>query len=136
MTSSRHFQDVLQLCVQDVFKTFSRRLGRQKNVTLKTSSRRLQYVFTKTNVCWVSSEFQHFKIKVRSKSMALFWFCVYTWVALILKKTKGMKCIRNVSEIHSSYFITQFIWNYPIQWFILIRTAKTSIESVLEKKCL
>ena len=42
--------------LQDVFairfpKTSSRRLGRQKNITLKTSSRRLQYVFTKTNVC-------------------------------------------------------------------------------------
>ena len=31
----------------------SRRLGRQNNVTLKTSWRRLQCVFTKTNVCWV-----------------------------------------------------------------------------------
>ena len=40
------------LIMQDVFKTSSRRLGRQKNITLKTSSRRLQYVFTKTNVCW------------------------------------------------------------------------------------
>ena len=39
--SSRRLQDV-----------FARRLGRQKNVTLKTSWRRLQYVFTKTNVCW------------------------------------------------------------------------------------
>ena len=45
-------QDVLQLCLQDIFKTSSRRLGRQKNVTLKTSSRRPQYLFTKTNVCW------------------------------------------------------------------------------------
>ena len=39
-------QDVLQLCLQDVLED-------KKNVTLKTSSRRLQYVFTKTNVCWV-----------------------------------------------------------------------------------
>ena len=69
----KRLQDVLQ----DVFKTFSRRLedvfarglaimssrrlGRQKNVTLKTSWRRLQYVFTKTNVCWmfVSSLLMH-----------------------------------------------------------------------------
>ena len=39
-------QDVLLLCLQDVFKTFSRCLGRQKNVTLKTSSKRLQAVFS------------------------------------------------------------------------------------------
>ena len=39
-------QDVLQLCLQDVFKMSSRRLGRQKNVTLKRSSRRLQDVFS------------------------------------------------------------------------------------------
>ena len=45
-------QDIWQLCPQDVFKTSSRRHGRQKNITLKTSSRILQYVFTKTNVCW------------------------------------------------------------------------------------
>ena len=59
-TSSRCFQDVfktclldvLQLCLQDVFKTSLRRLVRQENVTMKTSSRRPQYVFTKTNVCW------------------------------------------------------------------------------------
>ena len=41
-TFSRRLQDVFQ----DVFKTCLRRLGRQKNVTLKTSSRRLQVVFT------------------------------------------------------------------------------------------
>ena len=41
-----YLQDVLQLCLPDVFKTSSRRLGRQKNVTLKTSSRRLQDVFS------------------------------------------------------------------------------------------
>ena len=49
-TSSRRLQDVFarRLAIMS-----SRRLGRQKNVTLKTSWRRLQYVFTKTNVCWV-----------------------------------------------------------------------------------
>ena len=53
--------------LQDAFNTSSRRVcktscnyvfktsRRQKNVTLKTSSRRLQYVFTKTNVCWEDS---------------------------------------------------------------------------------
>ena len=52
--SSRRLQDsfktclqsVLQLCLQDVFKTPSRHLGRQKNVTLKTSWKRLQDVFS------------------------------------------------------------------------------------------
>ena len=85
----------------------------------------------------LSSEFQHFKIKVSSKSMALFWFYVYIWVALILEKTKVWNASeKNVSEIHSTYFIPQFIWNYPIQWFALIRTAETSIEGVLEKRYL
>ena len=41
--SSRHLhKDTLQLCLADV------RLERQENVTMKTSSRCLQYVFTKT----------------------------------------------------------------------------------------
>ena len=54
------FQDLLKTSLrrfQDVFKTSSRRLGRQKNVTLKTSSRHLLYVFTKTNVCWVMTDY-------------------------------------------------------------------------------
>ena len=67
-------------CLQDVFKTSSwtrlsiiswRRLGRQKNVTLKTSSRRLQYAFTKMNVCWDSVYILYFmlyaSLKFRSK---------------------------------------------------------------------
>ena len=37
-SSSRQFQDVLQLCLEDVFKTSSRLIGRQKNITLKISS--------------------------------------------------------------------------------------------------
>ena len=64
--SRRRFQDVFTIRLpkmssrrlQGVFARriaimSSRRLGRQKNVTLKTSWRRLQYVFTKTNICWV-----------------------------------------------------------------------------------
>ena len=78
-TSSRRFQEVFARCLpqdvfvrclpdafprrllQDVFKktsckhnlkTSSRHVGRQKNVTLKTS---LQYGFTKTNVYWVTT---------------------------------------------------------------------------------
>ena len=47
-SSSRRLQeDVLQLCLEDVLKT-----KRQKNVTLKTSSRCLQYILIKTTVCW------------------------------------------------------------------------------------
>ena len=42
----KRLQDVLQLCLQDVYETSSRRLGRQKNVTLNTSSRLLQDVFS------------------------------------------------------------------------------------------
>ena len=61
---ARRLQDVFKTSsrrlprrLQDVFARrlaimSSRRLGRQKNVTLKTSWRSLQYVFTKTNVCW------------------------------------------------------------------------------------
>ena len=55
-TSSRPLQDVFarhlaimsSRCLQDIFKTS----WKTKNITLKTSSRLLQYVFTKTNVCW------------------------------------------------------------------------------------
>ena len=69
-TSSRHLEyffktssrNLPRRLFQDVFKTSSKRhlaimswrhLGRQKNVTLKTSSRRVQHAFTKTNVCWL-----------------------------------------------------------------------------------
>ena len=40
-SSSRRIEDVLQLYLEDVLETSWRRLGRQKNVTLKTSSVRL-----------------------------------------------------------------------------------------------
>ena len=36
-------ENVLQLCLEDVFKTSWRRLGRQKNVTLKMSSPRRMF---------------------------------------------------------------------------------------------
>ena len=53
-TSSRR---VCKTSCSYVFKTSSRRLERQKKCytedVLKMSSIRLQYVFTKTNVCWV-----------------------------------------------------------------------------------
>ena len=46
----RRLQDVFKTCLQDVLQlclqTSSRRLGRQKNVTLTTSSRCLQDVFS------------------------------------------------------------------------------------------
>ena len=49
-TSSRCLQDVFKTCLQEVLQlclqTSSRRLGRQKNVTLTTSSRCLQDVFS------------------------------------------------------------------------------------------
>ena len=49
----------------------------------------------------LSSEFQHFEIKVSSKSTALYWIYVYIWVALIFKKTKAiyMEFICNLYEI-------------------------------------
>ena len=50
-TSSRRFQDHFARRLQDIFKTSYK----TKNVTLKTSSRCLQDVFTKTNVCWDGS---------------------------------------------------------------------------------
>ena len=90
----------------------------------------------------IISEFQHFGIKVSSKSMTLFWFCVYIWVALSLKKTKVWNASDKMYQKSNSKqfksiqsIITQFIWNYPIQWFALIRKAETSIV-ILEKKCL
>ena len=56
-TSSRRVCKTSCSCLQEVFKTSSRRLERQKKCytedVLKMSSIRLQYVFTKTNVCWV-----------------------------------------------------------------------------------
>ena len=42
-------------CLQDVFNTSSRRLGRRKTVALKTCWRRLQDVF-KTNKCLLAHE--------------------------------------------------------------------------------
>ena len=45
-------QDVLQLCLQDVFKTSWKTKKCYTEDVLKTSPIRLQYVFTKTNVCW------------------------------------------------------------------------------------
>ena len=53
-TSSKRF---CKTSCNYVLETSSRRLGRQKNVTLKTSSRHLLYVFTKTNVCWVMTDY-------------------------------------------------------------------------------
>ena len=50
-TSSRRFQDLFARRLHGVFKTSYK----IKNVKLKTSSRRLQYVFTKTIVCWDGS---------------------------------------------------------------------------------
>ena len=47
-------QDVLQLCLQDVFKTSWKTKKCYTEDVFKTSSRRLQYVFIKTNVCWDS----------------------------------------------------------------------------------
>ena len=46
-TSSRRLpRSVCKTSCNYVFKTYSRRLGRQKNITLKTSSRLLQDVFS------------------------------------------------------------------------------------------
>ena len=60
--------------LQDVFKTFSRRrLERQKSVTLKTSSRRLQYVFIKTNVCWDMMIFVKSWSSIRIKLGDILW---------------------------------------------------------------
>ena len=50
-TSSRRFQDHFARRLQDIFKTSYK----TKNVTLKTSSRCLQDVSTKTNICWDGS---------------------------------------------------------------------------------
>ena len=60
-TSKTCLEEVFQRRLQDVFKkmscnyvlkTSSRRFWKTKNVTLKTSSRRLQYIFAKLNVNW------------------------------------------------------------------------------------
>ena len=52
-SSKKCLQDVLQLCLQDVFKTSWKTKKYYTEDVFKTSSRRLQYVLTKTNVCWV-----------------------------------------------------------------------------------
>ena len=55
----RIFQDVLQLCLEDVFKDVLKTSWKAKICytedvfSTKTSSRRLQNMFTKTNVCWL-----------------------------------------------------------------------------------
>ena len=86
------------------------------------------------------SKFQHFEVKVGSKSMDLFWIFEFVSISewhLFLKKTKVLNSLeKSKSEVHSIYFITQFMWNYSMQWFTLIRTTETSTEGVLEKKCL
>ena len=46
-TSSRRLEDVLQKHLEDVLKTSSKRLGRRKIVTLKTSWRRLKDMFSR-----------------------------------------------------------------------------------------
>ena len=46
-------EDVLQWCLEDIFKTSSRRLKRQNNVTLKTSSRCLQDLFSASSPRWM-----------------------------------------------------------------------------------
>ena len=52
-TSSRRLQEeVLQLCLEDVFNTSWKTKKCYGEDVFKTSSRRLQYVFFKTNVCW------------------------------------------------------------------------------------
>ena len=52
----RLLQDVIRkTSCNYVLKMSWRRRRRRKIVTLKTSSRPLQYVFTKTNICWVIS---------------------------------------------------------------------------------
>ena len=47
-TTSKRLQDALQRCLQDIFKTFSRRIIKLNcfsSPVFKTSSRRIQYVF-------------------------------------------------------------------------------------------
>ena len=44
----------MQLCLQDVFMTSWKTKKCYTEDVFKTSPRRLQYVFTKTNVCWAS----------------------------------------------------------------------------------
>ena len=70
-TSSRRFARSLQ----DVFKTSwsSRRLGRQKIVTLKTCWRSLQYM-SPTNVCWEVSLSQLVTL-LKDLSQNHFFFC-------------------------------------------------------------
>ena len=46
-------QVVLQLYLQDIFKTSWKTKKCYTEDVFKTSSRRLQYIFTKTNVCWI-----------------------------------------------------------------------------------
>ena len=76
--SSRRLQDLssrrLVRCFQDDFKTSSRRLGRQKIVTLKTCWRRLQDMcwrrlkdVLKTNKCLLGCFFKSFFFRVYKK---------------------------------------------------------------------
>ena len=52
-TSRRRLATMSRRHLQDVFKTSCKTKKCYTEDVFKTSSRRLQYVFTKTNVCWV-----------------------------------------------------------------------------------
>ena len=71
------FQGVFSVTLfvfQDVFKTSSRRVCKTScNYVFKTSSRRLQYVFTKTNVCWDYSGSFHNDIILEQNRFTIFF---------------------------------------------------------------
>ena len=55
-TSRRLQEDVLQLCLEDVFKTSWKTKKSYAEDVFKTSWKRLQYLFIKTNVCWANTK--------------------------------------------------------------------------------
>ena len=72
----------LQDVFQDVFKTFSRRLQDVFKTSWKIKKmlhwRCLQYVLTKTNVCWVVS-WSGISQKQSNGSMKILWLLIQTW---------------------------------------------------------
>ena len=86
----RRLEDVLQTCLQDVFfKTSWRPLGRQRNVRLKTSSKRLQ------DVCWKVMKYKRY-------------ICILNWKARNQKyKTIFSKQIK--SEVVIMWFTYLFV---------------------------
>ena len=80
-------ENVLQLCLEDVFKTSWRCLGRQKNVTLKMSSPRRMFPGTNQR----AGNYKITSLTMQCQLQSIVWLSnetIYYLVRFSLKKTK------------------------------------------------